>query len=529
MLMFSMYRAFPQDTFSMDSALRQRILNADYQYLDGYVAQRGIDSALLGSSYNLLAFAIINDNFGLVEFALSKGANINFAISNLTPLMYCAIYNRSQIAAHLIKYGASVDIYNKHRNTPLLYAARYGNLDMVKTLSQSRANPFILNFKGYCGLDYALEYNRTEIADYLRAYMARYAKGAFPSTYDGPYVDWVGWNRLRATYLVNDSLSGNIYTVKKSFRFTDSLTISKVYTADTIDYKIYRLPRRFDPVFEYHNVSKVFAVGDVHGCYDSLVHLLIANRVIDSHLNWNFNDGHLVFIGDLFDRGSMVTQTLWLVYRLFNQAPRCGGNVHVIMGNHELLALNNDYRYLNPKYIFLTRGLNMEYSKLFSSTTILGQFVRSFKASVKIDSVLFAHAGLSDFMVNQNITLYSLNRAVYSLLNLDSGDPIPPLYPSIFSHAISEQGVFWYRGYLVDEPTVKRATPADLQRVLHFYQASAMVIGHTEVERIEPLYNGLLYPLNVPFDRVGIRKQGLLIVGKQFFRCFSDGSCEIIY
>ena len=33
--------------------------------------------------------------------------------------------------------------------------------------------------------------------------------------------------------------------------------------------------------------------------------------IIDKNLNWKFGKGHLVVLGDIFDRGSMVTEVLW--------------------------------------------------------------------------------------------------------------------------------------------------------------------------------------------------------------------------
>ena len=99
---------------------------------------------------------------------------------------------------------------------------------------------------------------------------------------------------------------------------------------------------------------------------------------------------------------------------------------------------------------------------------------------------------------------------------------------SIFTDAFSDKGIFWYRGYLAESPIVSKASQDELNSVLNYYAVKTMVVGHTEVNRIEALYSGGLIPVNVPFDRVGIPKQALLIVNGKYFRCNSDGSKELI-
>ncbi|MBK8669693.1 MAG: hypothetical protein IPN89_09590 [Saprospiraceae bacterium] len=40
------------------------------------------------------------------------------------------------------------------------------------------------------------------------------------------------------------------------------------------------------------------------------------------------------------------------MFQLEKQAAVAGGKVHVMLGNHELMTLNNDLRYLNVKYSY---------------------------------------------------------------------------------------------------------------------------------------------------------------------------------
>jgi len=41
--------------------------------------------------------------------------------------------------------------------------------------------------------------------------------------------------------------------------------------------------------------------------------------------------------------GNKVTETLWLVYRLQHEARNFGGDVFVLLGNHDLMEVNRRY------------------------------------------------------------------------------------------------------------------------------------------------------------------------------------------
>ena len=121
----------------------------------------------------------------------------------------------------------------------------------------------------------------------------------------------------------------------------------------------------------------IAAISDIHGQYDLAIKLLINNKIIDSKLNWNFGKGHLVIIGDVFDRGDKVNEMLWLIYKLEVQAKNKGGQVHFILGNHEYMVLQKDLRYINEKYELSSKLIGLKYDELYSNQTILGRWLRS--------------------------------------------------------------------------------------------------------------------------------------------------------
>lgn len=96
----------------------------------------------------------------------------------------------------------------------------------------------------------------------------------------------------------------------------------------------------------FDGVSRVVAFGDVHGAYDALAALLQTSEVIDADLAWTGGATHLVSVGDLLDRGADSRRVMDLLIRLESEAAAAGGRVHVVLGNHELMNLIGDLRYV---------------------------------------------------------------------------------------------------------------------------------------------------------------------------------------
>jgi hypothetical protein len=96
----------------------------------------------------------------------------------------------------------------------------------------------------------------------------------------------------------------------------------------------------------WRDVPRVVVVGDVHGAYDALVELLQTTGVLGADLAWSGGATHVVSLGDLLDRGPGVRRVLDLVMRLQGEAAAAGGRLHVILGNHELMNLLGDWRYV---------------------------------------------------------------------------------------------------------------------------------------------------------------------------------------
>jgi hypothetical protein len=103
--------------------------------------------------------------------------------------------------------------------------------------------------------------------------------------------------------------------------------------------------------WHFSGVKRIVAVSDIHGAYDALIATFQEAGVIDDSLAWNGADTHLVITGDLLDRGPDSRRVVDLIMRLEREAALAGGQVHQLLGNHEVMNLIGDLRYVSmPEY-----------------------------------------------------------------------------------------------------------------------------------------------------------------------------------
>jgi hypothetical protein len=85
--------------------------------------------------------------------------------------------------------------------------------------------------------------------------------------------------------------------------------------------------------------GSTYVVGDVHGHRGALADALRAQDLVDDSDNWVGESANLWFLGDFVDRGPDGIGVIDLVMRLQGQAAETGGEVHTLLGNHEILLL----------------------------------------------------------------------------------------------------------------------------------------------------------------------------------------------
>ena len=94
--------------------------------------------------------------------------------------------------------------------------------------------------------------------------------------------------------------------------------------------------------------SRIVAIGDVHGAYEEFTAILQTVGLIDGRRTWTGGTATLVQTGDVVDRGPKQRECLDLLMELQRQAPRAGGKVIALVGNHEVMNVIGDLRYVTP-------------------------------------------------------------------------------------------------------------------------------------------------------------------------------------
>jgi len=191
---------------------------------------------------------------------------------------------------------------------------------------------------------------------------------------------------------------------------------------------------------------RLIAIGDVHGDYDDFCAILQRVQLIDEQRHWIGGNATFVQLGDLIDRGPQPREVLDLMMSLDEQTAKAGGHVIAILGNHEVMNLMGDLRYVTPgsyasfadadsekrrqtafqKYMDWRKAHPqllaelalpvlpetdaewmarhplgfLEHCDAFSPKGNYGKWLRQHSAVVKIGSILFLHGG-----INPDLTL----------------------------------------------------------------------------------------------------------------------------
>lgn len=239
----------------------------------------------------------------------------------------------------------------------------------------------------------------------------------------------------------------------------------------------------------YKDANPIFVVSDIEGNFKDFRQILQSSGVIDDNYKWIFGKGHLVLLGDYFDRGWDVMPCLWLCYELQRQAKLAGGKVHFILGNHEFMNLTGDNRYVDIKYRAFANEIGLNYKDLFSQKSELGEWLRTKNAVVKIGDYVFTHGGISPQVISQRLSIPHLNRIVRESMDHPSTDSSSTPY-LLTEH---EDSPLWYRAYVRGDTLSQEAVNA----ITAALDCSVIFVGHTSVKKIERKYSGKIIPVDV--------------------------------
>jgi Calcineurin-like phosphoesterase len=192
--------------------------------------------------------------------------------------------------------------------------------------------------------------------------------------------------------------------------------------------------------------ERLVAVGDVHGDAEDFQLILKRTGLVDDQNRWSGGNATLVQTGDLLDRGPKGREAMDLVMAIETQAATAGGRVVALLGNHEVMNILGDLRYVPPQsyasyaddgsekrrkaayqeyadwYKSHEKWLAafkqtvlpateeewmarhpagfMEYREAFGPAGKYGKWIRTHASVVKIGGVIFVHGGLDPNLVS---------------------------------------------------------------------------------------------------------------------------------
>lgn len=343
---------------------------------------------------------------------------------------------------------------------------------------------------------------------------------------EGPHVFFRNDSTLEVNYIRGNKEDG-FYLDQELHSISSSVSASSFFVLDSssFDFKInydFKIPPTI-----YKDDSPILAISDIEGGYKAFRDFLIHNQVIDSQLNWTFGKGHLVLLGDFVDRGWSVTQVLWFIYKLEQEAKLQGGTVHYILGNHELKNMQGHFQDVPDKSYAAAAVLSRQIGHLYDTSSFIGRWMSSKNSIEKINGHIFVHGGLHPDLVNTPVSLAELNAIARKQSDHfyypGSGDSLNQLIRS------NRTGLSWYRGYFKDE-----LTQEEINKTLDHFDAKTVVVGHSLQPEVTSLFEGRVIAIDVkhpkdyqkywPFTK----SEGLLILGDKRYRLLNDGSKELL-
>jgi len=338
---------------------------------------------------------------------------------------------------------------------------------------------------------------------------------------EGPHVFFED-NTMVVNYVRGRKLEG-FYNDQTIYPINSNISAKAYFTLEGQDIDFEISPNIETPASTYDDNNPILAISDIESGYKTFRDFLIANGVIDEALNWIFGTGHLVLVGDFVDRGNSVTQVLWFIYKMEQEAKQHGGNVHFIIGNHEIKNMQNNFYSASEKYLYVASIIGKTHSDLYSADAFLGRWMESKNSVERINGSLFVHGGIHPKISEFNYTLDDINQIVRNhyrkpyYTKRDTGNK-----EFLVS---SKTGPAWYRGYFKDD-----LSQEEVEKGLDTFAAKAVVVGHTLQWSVKKLYQGKVFAIDVkhPNDYESNfpprSSEGLLIEADKYYRLLSDGT-----
>ncbi len=262
-----------------------------------------------------------------------------------------------------------------------------------------------------------------------------------------------------------------------------------------------------DPII--NNYSTIVAVGDIHGDFKALLHILRKAKLINKYGEWTGGKTILVQVGDLLDGGGRnikVTdrskndsewRILLFLQDLRKKAKKKGGKVMILLGNHELMNFQQNFNYTaagNNKY-FKFEG-NSRHNLLARGGKIAKMIACMTNGIIQIGEWVFCHAGVLPQTAEKIPSIKKLNQQIREWII----NPKATMKATFNDVVLGPDSIFWTRFFGQDNmsSTDCKALQKSL-RILtnHDGTQGGFIVGHTVKDNISSNCNGQLWQVDV--------------------------------
>jgi len=263
--------------------------------------------------------------------------------------------------------------------------------------------------------------------------------------------------------------------------------------------------------------ARVVAVGDLHGDLDNALATLRLAGVVDAQGHWSAGSATLVQTGDVTDRGPDSRALIDLMRRLQTESQAAGGQVVALLGNHEVMNLTGDWRYVHPGDIDAFGGVEARKAALGPSGEY-GKWLLARPVAASVGDVVFVHGGIRASVAERGLD--AINQGVHASLRGQASD-------ATRQALLGSEGPLWFRGYVSGpEP----AACAELGKALESLGKTRMVVGHTTRRdgRIQSRCDGRLQVIDVGIaDAYGGNLAAWVLDGDDARAVYADGPKDL--
>lgn len=222
--------------------------------------------------------------------------------------------------------------------------------------------------------------------------------------------------------------------------------------------------------FASNNLDTIIAIGDIHGDIIAFKKTLRLNGIINDNDEWICGSKIVIQMGDLIDRGKDDKKVLEFAMTLEEISKNHGGKYIQLLGNHEIMNLENDFRYaIDGNYNNDTIGFGTLKERIenMKPESKIGQWLREKSLIYKWkNDTIFVHGGISNIDL-ANIDIDTINDTYkYILKTPNHKSKVKPIIES----------VLWDRNLSLGNHE-NSCTILDV--VLKKFNVKRMVVGHT--------------------------------------------------